>query len=122
MTSAPSDLVIWSAAVNTALLGTDRAPPAAPASDGALGAASVALVRPESDAASNLLRVAAAASAYQRCGRTPGRTQALLGRLTYCGVTPWVSGELFGADIGYISSRANLAGSLWSSAKQRHKL
>ena len=75
MTSAPSDLAIWSAAVNTALLGTDRAPPTAPASDGALGAASVALVRPESDAASNLLRVAAAASAYQRCGRTPGRTQ-----------------------------------------------
>ena len=74
MTSA-SDLAIWPAAVNTASLGTDRAPLIAPASGGALGAAYDALVRAESDAASNLLRVAAAASAYQRCGRTPGRAQ-----------------------------------------------
>ncbi len=75
MTNATPHLAIWSAAVNTALLGTDRAPLVAPTSGGALGAASDALVRPASDAASNLLRVAAAASAYQRCGRTPGRTQ-----------------------------------------------
>ena len=78
MTSAMGDLAIWSAAVNTALLGTDRAPVAAPVSGGALGAAYDALVRPESDAASNLLRVAAAASAYRRCGRVPGRTQEAL--------------------------------------------
>jgi len=75
MTNATSDLAIWSAAVNTALLGTDRAPLTAPTRTGALGAAYDALVRPESDAASNLLRVAAAASVYRRCGRTPGRTQ-----------------------------------------------
>ena len=75
MTSAPTDLMVWPAVVNTALLGTDRAPLAAPTSGGTLGAAYDALVRAESDAASNLLRVAAAASAYQRCGRTPGRTQ-----------------------------------------------
>ena len=75
MTGAMGDHAIWSAAVNTALLGTDRAPGAAPASAGALGAAYDALVRAESDAASNLLRVAAAASAYRRCGRVPGRTQ-----------------------------------------------
>jgi len=74
MTSVPPDLAIWSAAVSTALLGTDRAPLVAPTSGGALGAASGALLRPELDAASNLLRVAGAASAYQRCGRTPGRT------------------------------------------------
>ena len=73
MTTATSDLAIWSATVNTALLGTDRAPLAAQASGDALGAAYAALVRAESDAASNLLRVAAAASAYQRCGRMPGR-------------------------------------------------
>jgi len=70
-----SGLAIWSAAVNTALLGTDRAPLVVTASGGALGTAYDALVRGESDAASNLLRVAAAASAYQRCGRMPGRTQ-----------------------------------------------
>jgi len=74
MTNAASDLAIWPAVVNTALLGTDRAPLAARASADALGAAYDALARAESDAASNLLRVAAAASAYQRCGRTPGRT------------------------------------------------
>jgi hypothetical protein len=73
MTSAPSDLAIWPAAVNAALLGTDRAPLAAPSADGSLGAACTAVVRPDSDAAANLLRVAAAASAYHRCGRVPGR-------------------------------------------------
>ena len=77
MTTAP-ELATWSAAVNAALLGTDRAPFVLPTSAGALGAAYDALVRPESDAASNLLRVAAAAGAYQRCGRTPGRTQEAL--------------------------------------------
>jgi hypothetical protein len=75
MTNATPDLAIWSTAVNSALLGTDRAPLTPPPLGGALGAAFGALVRPESDAASNLLRVAAAAGAYQRCGRTPGRTQ-----------------------------------------------
>ena len=75
MTITAPDLAIWPAAVNTALLGTDRAPLPAPSSGAALGAVHDALVRAESDAASNLLRVAAAAGAYQRCGRTPGRTQ-----------------------------------------------
>ena len=73
MTSVSPDLAIWPAAVNTALLGTDRAPLAAPTSGGTLGSAYDALIRSDSDAASNLLRVAAAAGAYQRCGRTPGR-------------------------------------------------
>ena len=71
----PPDLAIWPAAVNTALLGTDRAPLPAPAPGAALGSVSDGLVRAESNAASNLLRVAAVASAYQRGGRTPGRTQ-----------------------------------------------
>ena len=75
MTTPLSDLAIWSAAVNAALLGTDRAPLIAPTSDGALGHAYDTLARVDADAASNLLRVAAAASAYQRCGRTPSRTQ-----------------------------------------------
>ena len=75
MTNPTPDFAIWSAAVNAALLGTDRAPLASPPLGGALGAAYPALVRVESDAATNLLRVAAAASAYQRCGRTPGRSQ-----------------------------------------------
>ena len=75
MTNTTPDLAIWSAAVNAALLGTDRAPVAAPTSDGTLGTAYAALVRGGADAATNLLRVAAAASAYQRCGRTPGRSQ-----------------------------------------------
>src|SRR6476659_6098466 len=78
MTNATPHLAIWSAAVNTALLGTDRAPLSAPALHGALGAAYAGLMRAESDAASNLLRVAAAASAYKRCGRTPGRTHEAL--------------------------------------------
>ena len=73
MTSVPPDLAIWPAAVNTALLGTDRAPLAAPPSDRSLGGTYDALVRSDSDAASNLLRLAAAAGAYLRCGRTPGR-------------------------------------------------
>ena len=75
MTNPTPDFAIWSAAVNAALLGTDRTPLATPPSDGALGTACPVLVRVESDAATNLLRVAAAASAYQRCGRTPGRSQ-----------------------------------------------
>ena len=75
MTIATPTLPIWSAAVNTALLGTDRAPLTAQTSSDALGAAYGALLRTESDAASNLLRVAAAASAYRRCGRTPGRAE-----------------------------------------------
>src|SRR4051812_39213961 len=75
MTNPTPDFAIWSAAVNAALLGTDRAPLASPPLGGALGTAYPALVRVESDAATNLLRVAAAASAYQRCGRTPGRSQ-----------------------------------------------
>jgi len=73
MTSASPDLAIWPAAVNAALLGTDRAPLAVTPSEGALGAASSALVQPGADAASNLLRVVAAVSAYHRCGRVPGR-------------------------------------------------
>ena len=78
MTNATPHLAIWSAAVNTALLGTDRAPLSAPTLHGALGAAYAGLVSAESDAPSNLLRVAAAASAYKRCGRTPGRTHEAL--------------------------------------------
>src|SRR6478752_8780221 len=74
MTTTPPDLAVWPVTVNTALLGTDRAPLIAPTSGGALGIAYDALVRADSDAASNLLRLAAAASAYQRCGRTAGRS------------------------------------------------
>src|ERR1051325_5757497 len=75
MTTPTPAFAIWSAAVTAALLGTDRTPLATPPSDGALGTACPVLVRVGSDAATNLLRVAAAASAYQRCGRTPGRSQ-----------------------------------------------
>ena len=68
MTTTPPDLAVWPVTVNTALLGTDRAPLIAPTSGGALGIAYDALVRADSDAASNLLRLAAAAR--WRCGST----------------------------------------------------
>src|SRR5690349_7722653 len=74
MTIARADLAIWPAAVNGALLGTDRAPLALPAIDGSLGEACTALARDESDPSAALLRVAAATSAYRRCGWTPAQT------------------------------------------------
>src|SRR5215207_4118274 len=70
----PTDLAIWPAAVNAALLGTDRAPLTVPRSDGALGAACARVASDEPDPSAALLRVAAAASAYLRCGRTAART------------------------------------------------
>src|SRR5687767_12624918 len=75
MTGAPVDLAVWPAAVNAALLGTDRTPLAIPAAEGALGAACAQLVRGEADPSAALLRAAAAASAYRRAGWAPARTE-----------------------------------------------
>ena len=72
MTSPGTDLNVWPAAVNAALLGTDRTPLSIP-SGGTLGAVCAELVD-ASDAAATLLRIAAASSAYRRCGWGPGRT------------------------------------------------
>ena len=70
-----SDATLWPAVVNAALLGTDRAPLAVPSSDDTLGAA---CARVSADSAAEppvaLLRVAAVASAYRRCGWLPART------------------------------------------------
>ena len=71
MTSRATELSVWPAAVNAALLGTDRTPLPIP-SGGTLGALASELVD-ASDAAATLLRVAAATSAYRRCGWSPGR-------------------------------------------------
>src|SRR5687768_17902414 len=72
MTAPAADLTVWPAAVNAALLGTDRTPLSLP-SGGTLGVISAQLVD-ASDPAATLLRVAAATSAYRRCGWSPGRT------------------------------------------------
>jgi hypothetical protein len=69
MTSPHPDLAIWSAAVNAALLGTSRAPLRVEAADGSLGAACTAVAGDEPDPSATLLRVAAAATVYRRCGR-----------------------------------------------------
>src|SRR5688572_33089027 len=74
MTTPRTDLAVWGAAVNAALLGTDRAPLGVPASDGALGAACARVARDDPERAAALLRVAAAAGAYRRCGRGAART------------------------------------------------
>jgi hypothetical protein len=71
MPDAGADLAIWTAAVNSALLGTDRAPLTVSATDGSLGAACRLLAGDGTDASATLLRVAAAARAYRRCGWTP---------------------------------------------------
>lgn len=65
---------VWPAAVNAALLGTDRAPLTLPPADGPLGTACSRLTAGESDPAAALLRTAAAAGAYRRCGWSPPRT------------------------------------------------
>jgi hypothetical protein len=75
MTSTRPDLAIWPAAVNAALLGTERGPLTIPTTGAALGAAFDGISRPDVDAASSLLRVAAAVGAYRRCGRVPARTR-----------------------------------------------
>jgi len=69
MTSPHPDLAIWSAAVNAALLGTSRAPLRVEAADGSLGAACTAVAGDEPEPSATLLRVAAAATVYRRCGR-----------------------------------------------------
>lgn len=82
--TAPTDHAIWSAALNTALLGTDRGAPPFPSGIEALGNAVSALTRDdrgERDAADAVLRVAVATAVYRRCGWLPPRvdtTTALL--------------------------------------------
>ena len=78
MTSPRAQTIIWPAAVNVALLGTDRMPLVVPAADGSLGVACSAMVRAETDPSAALLRVAAAASAYRRCGWMPAVSADLL--------------------------------------------
>jgi len=73
MTIGANDLAIWPAAVNAALLGADRTSLTLPAPDGTLGAACAGLTRDEPDPATLLLRVAAAATVYRRCGWRPAR-------------------------------------------------
>ena len=73
MTAPRTELTVWSAVVNTALLGTDRSGLVLPPSDGSLGDAVSALIQSAADPSAALLRVAAAASAYRRCGWSPRR-------------------------------------------------
>jgi hypothetical protein len=70
-----TDLAIWPAAANAALLGTDRTALAVPPDDGPLGVACTGLVGDGADPPASLLRIAAAASAYRRCGWLPARTE-----------------------------------------------
>jgi hypothetical protein len=78
MTTPRTDLAIWPAAVSVALVGTDRAGFTLPSVGGSLGAACSPLVDSEADPASVLLRVAAAASTYSRCGRSAKRDDEAL--------------------------------------------
>ena len=78
MTAPRTELTVWSAVVNTALLGTDRSGLVLPPSDGSLGDAVSALIQSAADPSAALLRVAAAASAYRRCGWSPRRSDAPL--------------------------------------------
>ena len=75
MTLPRTAFSIWPAATNAALLGTDRAAVTLPSDDGPLGAACAGLARDETDPSAALLRIAAAASAYRRCGWLPARTE-----------------------------------------------
>ena len=69
-----ADVSIWQAAANAALLGTDRTALAVPSADGPLGVACTVLAAEGTDPPASLLRIAAAASAYRRCGWLPART------------------------------------------------
>ena len=75
MSATRIDLGIWPAAVNAALLGTDRTALTVPAGTSPLGTACAGLTSGNNDAAASLLRVAAAASAYRRCGWMPAHTE-----------------------------------------------
>ena len=75
MTAPRTELTVWSAVVNAALLGTDRSGVLLPSIDGSLGAACSVLMQSEADPPAALLRVAAATSAYRRSGWSPGRSQ-----------------------------------------------
>ena len=69
--SSSSDTLLWPAAVNAALLGTERTALAPPAPDTSLGAVAAGIMRVDPDPASALLRVASAVTLYRRCGWLP---------------------------------------------------
>jgi hypothetical protein len=69
--SPDAHVALWPAAVNAALLGTDRTSLQVPPADESLGAVCATILRDEANAPAALLRVAGAASVYRRCGWVP---------------------------------------------------